>query len=503
MNQDKLKEHLERRLQFERIIFTITSELARVGDDNQVEVVESSLGEIGTVVQSRRVFLLLFNKDPCFMEQVYEWTGKDVAPVKEIIRKIAGVDPSWMESRLKEAEIINLGDNTKDLEEEGKDSLNRLSIDTLHVFPIFVNLSIEGFLCFDEPAAIRNWEEENIAILRTISQIIGNSIDRILTEEKLKKSEKKYRNVLESIMEAYFEVDLKGNFTFFNYALCNLTGISKQDLLGSNYALITTGESAREIFKKFNEIYQKRRNRSRIEFQIKNIDGRMLQVEASVYIRRDADENIVGFRGFIQDITERKRSEELKEKFAQYLRREVKARTKELEEAMTQQKKYLDQIIKASQFKSEFMATMSHELRTPLNAIIGFSELLLEGCYGKLNEDQMSFLHDVHSSAEHLLEMINRILDISKIEAGRISLNVEPVIVNDLVKSVQATLKPLYKKKDLEFNIIGLDEEKVIYADPIRLKEILINLIGNAIKYTEEGSVNILYTDKGEQSEIS
>ncbi|MHA1681206.1 MAG: ATP-binding response regulator, partial [Promethearchaeota archaeon] len=217
----------------------------------------------------------------------------------------------------------------------------------------------------------------------------------------------------------------------------------------------------------------------------------------------NVNEEITGFRGFIQDITERKKVDDLKDKFAKNLQREVKIRTKELEEALKQQKKYLDQIIKASQFKSDFMATMSHELRTPLNAIIGFSELLLEGLYGELNADQLSFLKDVYSSAEHLLNMINRILDISKIEAGRIHLNIEPILLNDLLEQVQATLKPLYSKKKLEMNILGLENNEVIHADPIRLKEILLNLISNAIKYTNKGSINIIFSRKEKFIEIS
>lgn len=149
----------------------------------------------------------------------------------------------------------------------------------------------------------------------------------------------------------------------------------------------------------------------------------------------------------------------------------------------------ITKIVKSSQFKTEFLATMSHELRTPLNAIIGFTDLLLEGTYGELNEEQLDFLNDIKSSAEHQFEMIKDILDISKIEAGQLSLKKSKFSLNTLIEQVNSTLKPLYLKKKLAFKVKGLDYEREIQGDPIRIKEILYNLLSNAIKFTLAGQV--------------
>jgi len=146
---------------------------------------------------------------------------------------------------------------------------------------------------------------------------------------------------------------------------------------------------------------------------------------------------------------------------------------------------------------------MSHELRTPLNAIIGLSELLVEKLYGELNSKQIEFLKDIHSSGEQLLEMINRILDISKIEAGKLQLNIQLVSLNEIILQIESTMRPIYSKKGLQFTFQGFEKERLVYADPIRLKEIIQNLISNAIKYTPAGSITIKYSENDKYSEIS
>jgi len=156
-----------------------------------------------------------------------------------------------------------------------------------------------------------------------------------------------------------------------------------------------------------------------------------------------------------------------------------------------QQKLYQEQILKSSQFKSDFMASMSHELRTPLNSIIGFSDILLEKYYGDLNKKQYHYVNNVRTSADHLLDLINDILDISKIEAGKMELNITNIQLSKIIKTVENTLKPDLQKKNLTFEVIGLRDKILIQADSVRLQEIMFNLLSNAVKYTKEGGIKI------------
>ncbi len=145
---------------------------------------------------------------------------------------------------------------------------------------------------------------------------------------------------------------------------------------------------------------------------------------------------------------------------------------------------------RANKMKSEFLSNMSHELRTPLNAIIGFAEVLKDKIPGDLNEEQIEFVQDIHSSGQHLLQMINDILDLSKIEAGKMSLQYETFFVPDAITDVFHILKGLAKKKNLLLTTTIDPDVKDIEADRIKFKQILYNLLSNAIKFTpQNGSI--------------
>ena len=149
------------------------------------------------------------------------------------------------------------------------------------------------------------------------------------------------------------------------------------------------------------------------------------------------------------------------------------------------------QLEEASRHKSEFLANMSHELRTPLNAILGFNEMILGEVYGSLTPDLREPLTDIQNSGKHLLRLINNVLDLSKIEAGRMELAPSDYTVQDLVERVRSTLHPLAAEKGLEFVASVPEDIPVAYGDAGRITQCLVNLAGNALKFTREGRVGI------------
>jgi len=173
------------------------------------------------------------------------------------------------------------------------------------------------------------------------------------------------------------------------------------------------------------------------------------------------------------------------------LEQKVKDRTQELEIANAKLKK-------ADRMKSEFLANMSHELRTPLNAIIGFAEILRDGICGVLNEDQKSAVLDIHESGKHLLQMINDILDLSKVEAGRMELQLEEFPIAKAMDEVYSIVRDMANKKGLNLQFFIPDDLPDIFADQVKFKQIMYNLLSNAIKFTPQGDikVNVDYDDK-------
>jgi protein-histidine pros-kinase len=141
--------------------------------------------------------------------------------------------------------------------------------------------------------------------------------------------------------------------------------------------------------------------------------------------------------------------------------------------------------------KDRFLASMSHELRTPLNAIIGFTGTLLMRLPGPINADQEKQLKTVQASARHLLALINDLLDLAKIEAGKVELNLEPTVCQSVLEEVSAALRPQADAKGLDFELGMPERELVVHTDRRALSQIILNLANNAIKFTEHGAVRL------------
>lgn len=482
--------------ELETIISSISSRFAGYGDTDTA--IYKSLRDICILTESCRTYIVLFNEDKSIMDKLYEWCNEGIKPQFESFNNFKDLNFHWWMKELRKGQNIFIP-NVSKLPLEAlneKKILEKQNVKSLLVYPIYLNSILSGFIGIDDTKGNKTWKDLDFTILRIISNIIGNFIEKERTEKKLKKSEAEYQQIIENLNECYFEVDLKGNFKFFNQAVCKKLGYSKNELLGMNYEKILDQETKERITKHYNDLYENENPQLNKEYRVRRKDGEYLVFQSSVYLRLNSEGNKIGFYGLARDITEKKRVEGLKEKFQKELERKVEKRTKKLNKALKKQKHYQEEILKASKFKSEFLATMSHELRTPLNAIIGFTDLLLEGSFGELNSEQTEYLTDIKTSAEHQYEMISNILDITKIESGKVTLDKKLFSLNSVIDQVKSTIKSINNEKGLHFEIKGLDHEVEIYADPIRFKEILLNLLSNAIKFTENGKITLIIQEK-------
>jgi signal transduction histidine kinase len=177
--------------------------------------------------------------------------------------------------------------------------------------------------------------------------------------------------------------------------------------------------------------------------------------------------------------------------------RELQRLVAEQEQGAAELRRLNERLEQASRAKSEFLANMSHELRTPMNAILGFTEMLLDGLYGDVPADLREPLADIQANGRHLLRLINDVLDLSKIEAGRLELVVDTYAVTDVVESVRASLRSLAAEKGLEFATRVPPDLPMARGDGRRITQCLLNLAGNAIKFTREGRVEISVSQEG------
>ena len=280
-------------------------------------------------------------------------------------------------------------------------------------------------------------------------------------------SEEKYRNIIESIEDGYYEVDVNGNFTFFNDSLCKILGYSQDECIGINIRNSVDEENTRKVFETFNTVHQTGQSSEALDWTLIRQDGSERYVEASVSIMKDTQGKQRGFRGILRDVTKRKQAEDLKQ-------------AKLAAEG-------------ASKAKSEFLANMSHEIRTPLNSIIGLVELMRKT---DLSSEHKEDLDVVISASYALLSVINDILDFSKIEAGKLELEETPFDLRDFLGETLRimAIKAHEKGLELAYRVSPAIVFDRLVGDPARFRQVLLNLVGNAIKFTDKGEVIVSVT---------
>jgi len=220
-------------------------------------------------------------------------------------------------------------------------------------------------------------------------------------------------------------------------------------------------------------------------------DGREIPVSQIILAHRDPQGELLFLSTVMRDITERKLAEKQLERLNEGLEERVERRTVEMKAAK-------EEAERANTAKSEFLSRMSHELRTPLNAILGFGHLLETEPDHPLTPTQLDGVREILHAGDHLLELVNEVLDLSRIESGRLDVNLEAVAVSPVIEACLAQIQPLAAQRGIDV-ALELDAPRAVQADRTRLKEVLLNLLSNAVKYNREGgSIRIACTPSGE-----
>lgn len=292
--------------------------------------------------------------------------------------------------------------------------------------------------------------------------------------------ERRFRKLLEAAPDAILEIDPRGRIVLLNEAAERIFGYTRDELLGLNVeALVPAAMRSRhsEHRAAYAEHPKTRAMGSGLELEAQRKDGTLFPVEISLSPNwTDGSLHVIAS---VRDITERKEVEDRIRAIREQFMAELGAKNEQLEVRNRQ-------VERANRLKSEFVASMSHELRTPLHTIIGFSELLSEEVEGPLNPKQQRFVGHVLQDARHLLELINQVLDISKIESGRLELQREAFDFAGCVEEVLAGVQPHAQSKNIRLENRNAFAEQ-LYADRLRVKEILYNLLSNAVKFTGAG----------------
>ncbi|MHC5114574.1 MAG: PAS domain S-box protein [Planctomycetota bacterium] len=304
-----------------------------------------------------------------------------------------------------------------------------------------------------------------------ISQV-QDVTDRIESERKLRESEQRFRDIACSAGEYIWETDSEGRFTLATERVESILGIRAERLIGRTPMEFMPPDEVECMASWFRDVMQTARPFHAAELRTVNAAGKTVWLRISGTPVFDDASRVTGYRGTGLEITQIKEAEEERARVAEQLR-DALARAQSM-----------------SEVKSRFLANMSHEIRTPMTAILGYADVLT--MMADVPDEVAEFARAIHMNADHLLALLNDILDLSKIEAGQLAVEWSPCDPAAALEAVAATMRGQANEKAVS---LGVEHEAalphLVRTDPVRLKQILTNLVSNAIKFTNEGSVTL------------
>lgn len=344
-----------------------------------------------------------------------------------------------------------------------RDAASQAGIVSAFAFPLSVGKQATAILEFfstrSEPV-----DEQLLEVLGQVGKQLGLVVEKIGAIERLRASNERNRTIIETAGDAFVEMDEDGMIADWNKSAEDMFGWTRDDVIGRELAAVIIPEDMRSAHREGLRDYlataDERAVSHRLQVDGLRKNGVRFPVEVALWEVRS--ETSRSFNAFVRDTSQQKAAED----------------------ALASAR---DKAVEASRMKSEFLANMSHEIRTPMNAVIGLTSLLMDT---ELDDTQRRYTEGAHSAGEGLLSIINGILDFSKIEAGKIELEHVDLDLRDLVEESVGLLGRAAASKGIDLAVWCYpDLPTAVRGDPVRLRQVLLNLVGNAVKFTERGQV--------------
>jgi PAS domain S-box-containing protein len=466
-NEYHSQETLDQEIRLQEALIDIASTYINLNPKDVENTINGSLEKMGLFVAADRAYIFDYDFAAETTSNTFEWCNQGIHAEIENLQQIPIVYfPQWVEKhRNGEAFYVP---NVADLDDDGEGGLKSIlepqGIKSLIAIPMLDGEELIGFVGFDSVNKHHTYSDKEKKLLFLFGQMLINIRNRQKWENQIRLQEEKYRNIITNMNLGLLEVDLNDTIIYANQSFCEMSGYALSEL---------KGQKAAELFvakEKQNIIYDKNKKRldsisDSYELEANDKQGKPHWWFISGAPNYNDKGQLVGSIGIHLDITEQKR----------------------LEQELAKAKSFAEAAAKA---KELFLANMSHEIRTPLNVIIGMIRQL-----GKesLTTNQHLYVKQSESSAKHLLTILNNILDIAKIESGEMGIVQNPFSPSTLAYNVHSIMYSQAKEKNIEFILnVHPKIKPVLKGDETRLRQVLINLIGNSIKFTDKGRVDLI-----------
>ncbi|MEZ2232735.1 response regulator [Microcoleus sp.] len=504
----RVEKALQERVEFDQLITSLSTHFISQSVSEIERGIVQALEAIAIKTSFDRSYIYLLSPDKNKFKNSYEWcqTGRQslkekrpeisVEQIPWLAEKIASFESIYIPevNEIEEIKILEVAyfDENEAAESSHKyqfknpnnnslkslaalgESLQKFpikeaikSLRSLIIIPLVCSKELIGFIGFDSQKETTSRSPEICTQLKIVGEMLANALERQRAESALRQAETKYRSIFENAVEGIFQITPDGRYISANTALARIYGYDsctqmQNELADVNSQFYSAPHRRADLIAVLSDVGEI----SKFESQVYRRDGTQIWIAENARSICDDNGNVLYYEGTVEDITDRKQAES--------------ALHQALEAAES-----------ANRAKSTFLANMSHELRTPLNAIIGYSEMLQEEAEDSGNEASVPDLEKIRTAGKHLLSLIDDILDISKIEAGRMELYLETFDIPSLIQSAVATALPLIEKNGNILEIYCPDNLDTMHADMTKVRQVLLNLLSNAAKFTQNGKIAI------------
>jgi len=480
---------LRQQLDTEKVVAEISQQFTHIDMTSRYQIILGALARLGSQVDVDRCYVFSYDSEADVFSNTHEWCAEGIKPSDNLARRYSAHDNSQLLQPLLHGEVLNIP-SVADLpvDDPGCASMKENGVVSVLCLPLIGEKGTLGLIGFESVRREHTWQEAEINLLSIVGRILATGHDRLIKErEILQLNQSLEQRVGERTAEVhdlydnapagYSSLDAAGLIISMNQTQLNWLGYRCEELLGRPITILLS-ESSQAVFRESFPIFRQTGSVSNLELEFIRKDGSLMPVLVNASAIYDQQGNYISSRSTIIDNSQRKAAEAA-----------IQRANQELEHAL--------------RMKDAFLANMSHELRTPLNGILGVSEILQEEIRGPLNERQHTMLKIIDSSGRHLLSLINDILDLSKVEAGKLEIHLEVVSIADLCQASLMFIKQPAMKKGITVEFLPDPLVSTIEADSRRMKQVLVNLLNNAVKFTPaKGRITLAVHAQSEKHSI-